>query len=216
MSAYEGTETLNLRHLDRRFESFVEPVGGQQAEPFHVAASLAWRWDALFTARTNSTEEDMLTQIIGRDINRKARTTRSAMRVEVTLSANLPYGKAIPMPAPAAWAKWAREVHGRLESIEPLVPEKTTRERKDGRLEILAWQTDPVAKVICAPDGALKLDRVEIDAGQILELPRRWDDTDRRQDVHPAGQLHDMFGRVRAALQAWMQSVDHLMPRAGR
>ncbi len=102
MSAHEGTETLNLRHLDRRFESFVEPVGGQQAEPFHVAASLAWRWDALFTARTNSTEEDMLTAVLGRDVNRKARTARSAMRVDVTLSANLPYGEAIPMPVPGS------------------------------------------------------------------------------------------------------------------
>jgi hypothetical protein len=117
------------------------------------------------------------------------------------------------MPAPAAWSRWAREAYGRLERIEPLVPEEATREGRDGRLEILAWQTDPAARIVCGPDGALRLDSVEIAAWQLVELPRRWDDPDRRPDQHPAGQLRDLFGRVRVSLQAWMQAVDHLLPQ---
>jgi hypothetical protein len=135
------------------------------------------------------------------------------MTYDDSLSASLPYGKAIPMPAPMAWSKWAREVHGRLERIEPLVPEETTREGRDGRLEILAWQSDPVAKVVCGAAGELRLESVEIAAGQIIELPRHWDDSERNPDVHPAAQLHKLFERVRASLHAWMQALDHLIPR---
>lgn len=212
LSAHEGNETLDLRSTDRTLETFVEPLGGQEAEPFHVAAALSWRWDALLTARTATTEEDMLTEVLGRErvSGNKVRTDCSVLRVDATLRASLPYGKAIPMPAAAFWAKWAREVHGRLDRIEPLVPETTTRETRDGRTEVLAWQGEPVAKLLCGADGQLKLESVEVAAFQLIELPRRWDDPERKQDPHPALQLHGFFSRVRAALHAWMQAVDHL------
>jgi hypothetical protein len=218
LSAHEGKETLDLRSMDRAFESYVEPLGGQEAEPFHVAATLSWRWDAVATAPTVTTEEDMLTEVLGRERvwGHKVRTERSPLRVDVSLHASLPYDEAIPMPTPSVWSNWAREVHGRLERIEPLVPEKTTREASDGRLEILAWQADPVAKVICGPEGELRLEGVEIAAGQIIELPRHWDDSERKRDEHPAAQLHELFERVRASLNAWMEAVDHLLPRAPR
>ena len=218
LGAHEGKETLDTRSLSRTFEMYVEPLGGQEAEPFHIAAALSWRWDALMTARTATTEEDMLTQVLGRERvgGHKVRTEPSPLRVDVSLRASLPYGKAIAMPTPMVWARWAREVHERLEHIEPLVPKKTTREARDGQLEILAWQTDPTAKVACEPGGELRLEAVEIAAGQLIELPRHWDDSERRADEHPAGQLHELFHRVRASLHAWMQAVDHLLPRAAR
>jgi hypothetical protein len=216
MSAHEGNESLDLRSLSRTFETFVEPLGGQEAEPFHVVATLGWRWDALHTARSKTTEEDMLTEVLGRERVRghKVRTERSAIRVDVKLSASLPFGQAIPMPAHSAWAKWTHEVLARLEAIEPLVPDERTRQARDGMLEILAWQGEPVARVLCEHDGVLKLAAVEVTAFQLLELPRRWDDSDRKEDPPPAPQLHEFFGRVRASLHAWMQALSHLIPRA--
>lgn len=216
LSAREGDATLDLRSMDRTFTTYVEPLGGQEAEPFHVAATLSWRWDSLLTARTATTEEDMLVELLGREDSRAVETERPWLRVDVTLHASLPYGKPIAMPAPSVWAKWAREAHGRLNEIEPLVPEEDVREGTDGRLEILAWQGEPIAKVACGPDGDLKLESVEISAWQAVELPRRWDDSDREPDEHPARQLDEMFNRIRAALHAWMQAVDHLAPRRSR
>jgi hypothetical protein len=96
------------------------------------------------------------------------------------------------------------------------VPEQTSREARDGRIEFLAWESEPVARVLCGPDGSLKLECVEVAAFQLVELPRHWDETDRKPDPHPGPQLHEFFARVRAALQAWMQAVDHLTPRAAR
>ena len=49
-----GDETLDLRSLARTYEIHVEPLGGQDAEPFFVAATLSFRWDALSSLNVES------------------------------------------------------------------------------------------------------------------------------------------------------------------
>jgi len=93
------------------------------------------------------------------------------------------------------------------------VPEETTRETKEG-VEILAWQGEPVARVAIAPGGELKLESVKVSAFQLIELPRIWDDPDRKADEHPHHQLDALFKRVRAAMHAWREGIDHLRPAA--
>ena len=83
------------------------------------------------------------------------------------------------------------------------------RETTDGHLEILAWQGEPEIKLTCTPLGELRLQSVEIGAFQIIELPRRWDDPDREPDDGPQDQLAAMFRRVKAALVAWVDVMDH-------
>ena len=213
LGATDGEETVDFRSMDRTFTTHVEPVGGQEMEPFHVTATLSWRWNCLLTARTTTTEEDLLSELLGRQGAHGIDTERPWLRVDVKISASLSHGKAIPMPTSAVWAKWTREAYGRLERIEPLVPDEDVREGRQGGLEILAWQGAPTAKVTCGVDGNLKLERVDISAWQAIELPRQWDDSDREPDEHPARQLDEMFNRARAALHAWMQVVDHLAAR---
>ena len=99
---------------------------------------------------------------------------------------------------------------GRLENVERLVTEDVTRETPDGLHAILAWQGDPELKVICSPAGELRLESISVHAFQGIDLPRRWDDTDREVDEHPHKQLSAMFQRVRAALYAWGEVMDHL------
>jgi hypothetical protein len=205
-------ETLGLCMMDRTCKSFVEPLGGQDTEPFHVSASLAYRWDAFHTARMITNEEDLLTELFGRTEVRR-RTSQPWLRVDVVLRASLQYGKAMAMPPPAAWAKWAREAMGRLESIEPAVPVKRTRKRDDLLPDFLAWESEPEARVICKQSGELRLQGVEIASWQPIDLPRKWDDPSRRPDKRPEDQLVEMFGRVKAALAAWMEVLDHLRPR---
>jgi hypothetical protein len=45
------------------------------------------------------------------------------------------------------WATWAHETIGRLDAIEPIVPAKRTRPGREGLVEYLAWQGEPVASV---------------------------------------------------------------------
>jgi hypothetical protein len=78
--------------------------------------------------------------------------------------------------------------------------------------EVLGWQGSPTAKVVCQPGGELRLEGVEVAAMQIIELPRLIDNPDER-DEGPEVELEELFGRVRAALMAWMQALDHLRVR---
>ncbi len=205
-----GEETLNTRTMGRVYEVHVEPFGGQDAEPFHVTATLSFRWDPLDTARTATTEEDMLTELFGREAAYKLETERPYLRIDIKLTASSPYGKPLPLPSKQAWAAWIRETMGRLERIEPLTPQEKVRENDEGNLEVLAWQGAPTAEVSCSPEGDLLLEAVSISAMQLLRTPRIFDDPDREPDESAYGQLQEMFHRVRASLLAWMQALDHL------
>ena len=103
-------ESLDLRSMRRRCRSVVESVGRRDNPsphivPFHTAASFEYAWDALQSARTASTEEDLLSKLLGWDAVAEVQTERPWLRVDVTLHASLSYGKALPMPSPAAWSK---------------------------------------------------------------------------------------------------------------
>ena len=113
------------------------------------------------------------------------------------------------MPSGEAWATWAAETMGRLEESEPLTPKQKVRKNKAGRLEILAWQGEPVAEVQIRPGGELRLQAVSIGAFQIMETPRSLDG-DGRPDAEPAEDLREMFHRVRASLTVWMRALEHL------
>lgn len=203
-------ESLDLRRMDRTCRSGVEPVG-QDVEPFHVAGTLEWRWSALHDARTVTNEEDMLAELLGRDNVRRVRTQRPWIRVDVTLRSSALWGKEIPMPGPRTWAAWAREAVDRLESTEPVVPAETVREGRGGRLEILAWQGEPEAHLLCGREGDLRLRSVKVSAWQAVDLARKWDDPGRKPDTGTGKQLRALFTRVRAALQAWVELTDHLL-----
>ncbi len=206
-----GEEQLELQKLDRIYRTAVEPIGGQDAEPFFVTAWLSWRWSALQTARANTTEEDVVTEMFGRDDRAAIGTEKPWIRIDITLKATLPYGKPMPMPPPPAMQQWFHETMTRLEQIEPLTPEEQVRDDEDGRLAVLGWQqAEPQVHALCRPSGDLVLDGVELGAWQAIELPRILDDPDHEPDPGPEEQLRAMFGRIRAALAAWMQALDHL------
>lgn len=203
------TESLDLQTMDRTYQIAVEPIGGQDAEPLFVTATLSWRWSALHTARARTCEEDVLVEMLGRGWE-GARTVNPWVRTDIKLKASLPWGKPLPMPAAAAWRQWVRETMTRFEQIEPLTPEDSVRRDESGQMAVLAWQGEPLVHATCAAGGELKLDSVEICAWQAIELPRVLDDPDQRPDHGPEKQIADMLGRLRAALSAWMQVLDHL------
>jgi hypothetical protein len=204
-----GEETLDLRSTRRTMKVYVEPIAAEIARPFHVSGTISWSWDCLLTARTASTEEDLLAELLGREGSMGIATECPSLRVDIKLHASLEYGKAIPMPPPTVWTKWSREAIGRLETVERLVTDETIGETADGRDAILAWQGNPEIKISCTPDGQLRLESISVRAFQIIELPRRWDDPDREPDDDPYDQLAQMLQRVKAALYAWSEVMDH-------
>ncbi len=207
-------ELVDVAAMERTYEVFVEPGVGQQTRPFFVTAKLSYRWDALQTARSQCNEEDLLRAVLGDDHD--VLTQRPWLRVDVVLGATLPYGEPLPMPSQERRARWIDETTGRLERVERLLPEETVAEDAHGRLAVLAWQGDPVIKARCDARGALLLEGVEVSAWQAINLPRIWDDPERDEDPPPDHELERMFSRVRGALYAWMEALDHLRPTPPR
>jgi hypothetical protein len=207
-----AAETLDTRNLDRTYKVYVEPFGGQDAPPFHVTATLSWRWDSMNTVRGTIRDEDVLAEMLGRDQANAVVTDKPCVRVDLKLSASAPYDKPLPMPSKAAWAEWVHETVERLEHIEPLLPDEILRKNRMGMIEVLAWQDLPKAAVVCSESGDLLFEKVEISAGQLIVLPRLLDSPD-DPDEGPEQQSTELFQRIRASLSAWMQAADHLRPR---
>lgn len=202
-------ETLDLSSMSRRHEVVVEPLVRGDAEPFHIAATLGWEWNALHTARTYTSDDDVRVALLGD--RAKVRTEKPWLRVDLALRAALGSSQLLPMPTPATWKAWAVETISRLDSIERLIPEKDVRERKDGLIEILAWKDTPEVTVHCEADGNLYFSGVSMSAWQSITLPRVLDDAE-REDEGPEVQLRQLFRRLTASLSAWSEVMDHLRP----
>jgi hypothetical protein len=205
-------EVLGLRSGDRVLTVGVEPFDRDMARPFHVAATISFRWDAFQTARTVTCEEDLLVELVGRDDAEDIETEQPWLRVDIKLRAGVEWGKGIPMPPPATWARWSREALGRLETIEPLVSDDVVRPIPAGRHAVLAWQGDPVVKATCNARGELRLEEITVSAFQGIDLPRKWSDSAHDTDEPPDDQLRAMFDRLKAAIHAWGEVMDHLRP----
>ncbi len=210
----DPSERLDLCDLERTYEVFIEPPGGQDAAPFDVGATLSWEWDALHEARSAKTEEEMLSRFFGRGYVDTTTTERPRIRVDVTLLARLSCGEPLPMPPQSALRAWMHEVLARLRCSEPLLPEDVAEVTDDGNLALFEWWATPQVKATCEPDGALSLDGVELMALQCIDLPRFWDDR-KREDDGPEAPLATFFERVRWALHLWMETLDHLVPAPG-
>ncbi len=204
-------EILDLRSTDRTLKVYVEPVGRAISGPFHVNGVVSWRWTALQTARTATTEKDLLAELLGREDAHSVETERPWLRIDIELRAGLEFGKSIPLPSPATWAKWNREATGRLRGVERLVTEDVTRATPDGNHAVLAWQGEPEVRVTCNRRGELRLESLTVSAFQGIDLPRKWDDAKHEPDDDPDERLTAMFQRVKAALYAWAEVMDHLV-----
>jgi len=205
---FSPAETIDLDDMCRTHQVYVHLGRSEQVEPFHATARLTWTWDALQTARTNTTEEDVLAELLGEE-GRDDCTERPWLRVDVTLSATLPWGSPLALPEAPRWRRW---VAGVTERLTPLMPAGYAD--ADGKRLVLSWRGEPQATVQCALDGELFLTGVELSAWQGIDLPRQWDDPDRERDEEPDDQLADFARRVWKALREWNRSLSLLQPKA--
>ena len=198
------SETVDVRWLSRAYSIFVALGGGDRARPFHVTARLGWLWDAELAARSTTTEEDLLINLLGQD-GYYLVTEQPWLRVDLTLNATLPMDSPLPMPDGRAWRRWAAEVTSRLAPILPIDSEEDIY-----GLRVLSSRSEPEAELRCNADGHLFLTAVRLPAWQGIDLPRQWNNPDRQPDDWPERQLADFAGRVRQALHEWEGCLRHL------
>ena len=172
------------------------------AEPFHVGATISFRWDPFDAARSYTCEEDLLTELFGR---RAARSTQLRLvRVDINLRATLPYGSTTPMPAPDVWASWVASVEEKRENA------LTGRRRR--KRAVPAWRGDLEIEGRTTPVGAFSFHGISVPAYEMIVVPRIWDDPRRRErEASAAQQIDGLAGRFRGALDAWTASVGELV-----
>jgi len=176
-------EAVDLSNMDRRYVAYVRDLG-EASKPFHVSCKLSWRWPALQSARTSTTEEDMLTQLHGREEAADMDTERPWLRVDVELHASLTLGEGQKMPGKATWKRFVTAV---AKNVTPLFPVHEIE--FNGGTAVLGWCGQPTATVQCEDDGLVKLTGVELPAYQPILLPRKWDDPKREPDEDPEQEL---------------------------
>lgn len=196
------TERINLRDMSRSYELALYGAPHLQCEPFHLVTTIEWNWDTTLSARYETTEEDMLMQLFGDFGIHDDDTVAPQLRMDVCLSAGVPYGTVYPMPALAQWQRWVRQASDELQSLLP------TGYEEDGG--ICAY-SDPIqASVKLLEDGQLNLERVTFKAWQAIKLPREWDDPEKR-DPYPDDVLADCAIRIAKAINILENSLARLV-----
>ena len=196
------TERINLRDMSRSYKLVL--YGGLQTkcEPFHLAATIEWEWDATLSARYATTEEDFLMQIFGDFGIHEDDTVPPQLRMDVCLSAGVLYGTVYPMPASTRWQRWVRQASDELQLLLP-----TGYDEEGG---VCAY-SDPIrASVKLLEDGRFNLESVTFKAWQAITLPRQWDDPE-KWDPPPEDELQDFANRIARTMNTLENSLAALV-----
>jgi len=184
------TERINLRDMSRSYELALYGASHPKIEPFHLVTTIEWNWEATLSARYETTEEDMLMQLYGDFGIHDDDTVPPQLRMDVCLSAGVPYGTVYPMPGLDQWQRWVRQASDELQLLLP------TGYEEDGGM---CAYSDPIqATVKISDDSQLNLERVTFKAWQAIKLPRAWDDPE-KSDPYPDDVLTDFAIRIAKA-----------------
>jgi len=201
----EPTETLDIHTTDRTFKVYVEPPDARLGDRFYVTAKMWWRWDVTLTARSATTEEDLLVELLGREHD-NINTEQPWLRVDVSLRVGvLPNADVFVLPEPKIWSRWVRTVNERLGGPDRLVSGEVSNKGL-----FMSWRGQPEVIAKGNDLGHPVVSSISVSAFELIKLTRQWDDPDREPDDDPMAQVEAMFGRLERALKVWRESLVHL------
>jgi hypothetical protein len=201
----QRVETIDLAHTTRSWKVHLFGAALPSADPFHVSAEIGFKWSPVDAARAYTTEEDLLTELVGRR-RRPIRTERRWTRIDVSLHASLPYGSTTSMPDSRVLGSWTASVTEKVDAAF------TENEEKRGRVvAILGGRGDVEVHAHCKPDGVVSLTAVAVSGFRLVRVPRVWDDPERREaERGPDADLGGLARRCKTALDEWTRSVSEL------
>lgn len=206
----DAEESVALATMSRKYVLRAGAFQNQPAEPFTGSIELRWEWDALLAARARTTENDLLTTLLGRDTISPTDTVRPWLRIDIALHGKLAWG-APPTPVGReAWRSWVTEVTAQ---VDPLLPPSDNDSGRDGAVH--SWLGEPEAQLRCGSAGELWLLGVTLKGWQAVDLPRQWDG-ETTADEDPEEQLTMLAARLAEALGAWKRSLRLLLPKSSR
>jgi hypothetical protein len=208
-SADRTEDSVELATMARKHSILVGVFHNQRNELFTTSMELSWQWDALLSARMRTTEQDVLTELLGRQGAAPAETEQPWLRVDIKLHGKLEWGKPLPLASSETWRAWVAEV---TSQVDPLLP-PAAYDEPGSEGSIRSWLGEPEAQLRVGHAGELWLLGVQLRAWQAIVLPRHFDDPDCMEDEDPRVQLDAMVARWVTALAAWKKSLMMLVPR---
>ena len=204
-SEFGPTETIDLTTTTRLWQAAVGGFTRQPAEPFHVSALVSFRWNPFESARTYTTEEDLVTELLGRDED-PPETMPRHLRTDLVLRATLPYDSRTPMPDRRIWRSWSLTVD---DALAPFLSTDAA-EHEGGCIIVMGWRGTVEADSRCSAEGELCLSAVSLPSWQAVVPPRIRDAVDDEPEGDIERQLEKLATRYRSAYDAWKDSVAEL------
>ena len=199
------TETIDLENMERRWK--VHIIGtSNDTEPFHVTAKIAFNWNPFNIARSYTCEEDLLTELLGR-AKSAAKTEPRFARVDLELYARLPYGSTTAIPEAQTFGSWADSIKQKLDKAF------TESKRRQGRLVAVLGAVEEIrVESECDSAGRLSVTGVSISGFRIVQVPRMWDDPDRRNaEKDPSTEFSKLAQKFKYSLDEWRSGIAELV-----
>jgi hypothetical protein len=198
------SETIDLESMGRRWKVYVIGISND-TEPFHVTAKISFNWNPFNTARSYTCEEDLLTELLGREKS-PAKTEPRFVRVDLELYARLPYGSTTAIPEAQAFGSWSDSIKQKFNKMF------TESKWRQGRLvAVLGAAEDVNIESKCDSAGRLSIIGVSIGGFRIVRVPRMWDDPDRRDaEKDPSAELSKLAQKFKYSLDEWRISIAEL------
>ena len=116
-------ETIELADTVRRRRVYIIRAASRSTEPFRVSAEIGFDWSPVDAARAYTSEEDLLTELIGRR-RLATRTQRRWTGVDLSLHASLPYGSTTSMPESHVVGAWSTSAGAHVQGYPRRVDEE--------------------------------------------------------------------------------------------
>ena len=205
----QPSETIDLYSTDRVWRMWIGPTYGREAEPFHVFCRIRFRWSPLNASRSDTCEEDLLTELYGRE-GYSTHTVPSLIRVDISLRASLPYGSTTPMLLPEIWRSWSDSVEAGLDEA---LPRADTYEEQSLLPVVRGGRGDVEVEARCSEGGELSLAGLSVSAFRLVPVPRVWDDPDKREEEPDFDDhLVELADRIKEAVERMDGDLDGARP----
>ena len=192
-------ETIDLGSTTREWKVLLGLGARQRAEPFHLTTEVSFRWDPFESARSHTTEEDLLSELFGGHDDLPATLPRH-LRTDIVLHATLPYGSRTPMPGAKTWRSWSRRVDAEVAGALPA----GSASIEGIPLIVMGWRGSVEVEAACSEDGALCLGGVSLSSWQAVVPPRVEDSPEDEPDADVGDQLAALADQYADAADTWM------------
>jgi hypothetical protein len=196
-------DLLDLGTMSRKHTLRVGLGHARTSGPLFATMLLSWTWTPVHSARTYTNEDDLLTDLLGRDLPQDTLLEPAWIRIDIQLCATTPYGEPIPLDDTESLRRWTAETPRMLQPYLRDIIETGPR----GIEAIHGTVSDPEARVACHPSGSLQLLSVELEAWRSIQLPQASDRAVELLEDDTSTQLTRLAKDAGRAFDAWKKSL---------